>query len=209
MYMQSPALPTRIVGTALFVLALSATPARAQTISWCTTCDGAQAQSGSPALAYGTVKLDTANNFLSWDIAIMGLTGNQKASHLHSDTTGNIEVNLGVGNPLTGVAPLSATPVADLLEGNWYINVHSEAFAFGEVKGQVDDICSTTIWCVRASESEEVPPTGSNGTAAGTITLDGATNMLSWNLTHQGSAGTSRILTCTAPHRSARMGANR
>lgn len=190
MYKQNPALPTRIVGTALFVLALSATPARAQTISWCITCNGAEAQSGSPALAYGTVILDTTNNFLSWNIAIKDLTGMQTTSHLHSDTSGGgIEVDLGSGNPLTGQAPISASQAADLRDGNWYINVHSTVHSLGEVRGQVDDICSTTIWSVRASGSEEVPPTGSMATASGTITLDGATNTLSWNLTHQGLTG--------------------
>ncbi|MEE8467386.1 MAG: CHRD domain-containing protein [Planctomycetota bacterium] len=190
MYKQNPGLPVRIGGAALFVLALSATPAPAQTISWCITCTGPEAGNNSPAKAYGTVKLDTSNNFLSWDIAIKDLVGSQTISHLHSDTTGGgIAVNLGSGNPLTGVAPITANQADDLRGGNWYINIHSQAHTGGEVKGQVDDICATTIWCVRASESEEVPPTGSNGTAAGTITLDGATNSLSWNITHQGLSG--------------------
>ena len=187
MFKQNPALPFRLVGAVLFVMAITATPARAQTISWCITGDGATAGNNSPGIAYGRLILDTSNNFLTWDIAIKDLLGNQTTAHLHTHTTGGgIEVDLGAGNPLTGQAPLSAAQADDLRGGNWYINIHSSMFGLGELRGDVDDICSTTIWCVTASEAEVVPPTGSNATAAGTITLDGATGELSWNIAHQG-----------------------
>ena len=45
-------------------------------------------------------------------------------------------------------------------------------------------------WCVHADGSEEVPPVVTPETADGTVTLDTATNTVSWNISHTGMTGT-------------------
>ena len=47
-------------------------------------------------------------------------------------------MNTGVaGPPLNGAAILSAGQVNDLLAGLWYLNLHTDAFPDGEIRGQV------------------------------------------------------------------------
>lgn len=48
----------------------------------------------------------------------------------------------------------------------------------------------TVKWCFQATGAEEVPPVNTNATADAVVTLDQATNELSWNISHQGLTGT-------------------
>ncbi len=194
------------MGATLLALAALSQAAQAQTISWCVTATGGQGGINLPGIAYGTVVLDTSNNFLTWDIAIKDLSSTQTAAHLHTDSMGGaVEVDLGGGNPLTGMAPLTAAQAADLIGGHWFVNIHSTNFPSGEISGQVDEICTATLWSVFASGAEEVPSTGSGAVATGMIHLEGANGQLSWNLVHQGLSGNH---TGTHLHGPAPVGSN-
>ena len=96
--------------------------------------------------ASGTMqaKLDTQSNVLTWTITYSGLTGPATAGHFHGPAI--VGQSAGVALPLTGslVSPisgsatLSATQLADVMAGKWYINLHTAANPNGEIRGQLN-----------------------------------------------------------------------
>ena len=95
---------------------------------------------GSPATGLGCMTLD-ANNTLNWQISYSGLQGAETAAHFHGPApaglNAGVQVGVGVGNPKVGSALLTAAQATDLLNGLWYINIHSNLFPGGEIRGQV------------------------------------------------------------------------
>ncbi|MBT8132404.1 MAG: VPLPA-CTERM sorting domain-containing protein, partial [Gammaproteobacteria bacterium] len=51
----------------------------------------------------------------------------------------------GSTNPATGSAILSAGDSSDLLAGLWYINLHTENFMGGEIRGQIFQISPPAV----------------------------------------------------------------
>jgi hypothetical protein len=108
--------------------------------------DGPQANAGagtgSPGLGLGIITLDDVTNQLSWSINWGGLVGSPTAMHFHGPALSNqnagVQVGVGVvGTPVIGNAILNAVQEADLLAGLWYLNLHTNAFPGGEIRGQV------------------------------------------------------------------------
>lgn len=101
--------------------------------------------------------------------------------HIHRGAPGaNGDVVFDLGSP---VSPIEATwtnmtpaQVADLLAGNYYVNVHAGGRPSGEIRGQ---ILPRTVdaFSFRASGNQEVPPTDS--TASGDCVADLAANAMS------------------------------
>lgn len=111
--------------------------------------NGAQANrgngSGSPATGNATVQLDDSNNRLSWDIQWSGLTSPATVMHFHgpASPTQNAGVQVDFGDisgtisPSIGAAIITPTQATDLLNDLWYINIHTQQFPGGEIRGQV------------------------------------------------------------------------
>ncbi len=83
---------------------------------------------------------DKATKKLTYNIAFTGVT--PTAMHFHKGAAGtNGGVEAEVAGPytsgMTGSVTLNATQEADLLKGLWYLNVHSTAFAGGEIRAQL------------------------------------------------------------------------
>jgi hypothetical protein len=99
----------------------------------------------------------------------------------------------GLTSPLFGTAVIDETQEADLLAGQWYINVHTELNQSGEIRGQVLDsstLINLTSSLDRNQESPAVDPTTpstANGSAS--ITFDPNSNLLSWNISFDGLSG--------------------
>lgn len=101
-----------------------------------------------PAPGNGTGKIEgvinMASNELRWKITCGGLSSLVTAIHFHGPATE--AQNAGVVVPITGgcdgpgstgSAVLSRDQLADLLAGKWYVNVHTQRFPNGEIRGQV------------------------------------------------------------------------
>ena len=110
------------------------------------TMDGAQANAGlgtgSPGTGSAVITFDTITKQLSWNILWAGLIGVPTAMHFHGPALPNqnagIQVGTGVaGPPVIGNAILNAVQEADLLAGLWYLNLHTNAFLGGEIRGLV------------------------------------------------------------------------
>lgn len=116
-------------------------PAMAVTYSLVTTLDGAQAGIPSPATGSGTLSFDDVTDTLVWNINFQGLLGTQSAAHFHgpapAGSNAGIQVGLSLGSPTAGSAVLNATQQTDLLNGLWYVNIHSSLYGAGEIRGQL------------------------------------------------------------------------
>jgi hypothetical protein len=82
------------------------------------------------------------NGSVTYSIQSAGLSGPVVAAHMHTGNCGqNGGINLPLvvnGNPITGTTPvLSAGSQAALMAGQMYVDLHTAAFAGGEVRAQL------------------------------------------------------------------------
>jgi hypothetical protein len=132
----------------LAVLSISTT-GHATTTNLVATIDGAQANagagSGSPGTGSATLTYDDNTNLFSWSISWGGLLGTVTLAHFHGPAFPNqnagIQVNIGaisgLVSPSIGATVITPAQAADLLSDLWYINIHTDLFPAGEIRGQV------------------------------------------------------------------------
>lgn len=141
------------------VFLLFANTASAATIPLQATIDGAQANAGagtgSPATGFAAMTLDDTTNLFSWNISWSGLLGNETVMHFHGPAlpgqNAGVQVNFGaisgISSPSIGSTSISAAQATDLLAGLWYINIHTDLFPGGEIRGQVQVVpVPAAIW---------------------------------------------------------------
>ena len=136
----------------LLALWLAPTWAAATTINLSASIDAAQARAGagtpSAGLGSATLTFDTTTNLLSWSGSFSDLRSAYLSSGFHGAAApdGNAVSQLGIpvvldnGNlsgAFNGSATLSAGQATDLLNDLWYINIPSNLFTGGEIRGQV------------------------------------------------------------------------
>jgi hypothetical protein len=136
----------RMARTLLIVLSitlLGAGAGAASAQSYVATLEGAQEvpPQATPATGSATLTLDGAK-MLSFSISYSGLVGIETAAHIHGPA--GVGVNAGVVFPLplgnlkiSMVGPLTPAQEADLNAGLYYINVHTDLFPGGEIRGQI------------------------------------------------------------------------
>ena len=92
-----------------------------------------------------TATYDSVTNQLSYTITWSGLTGAPTAMHFHKadvGVPGDVEIPI-TGFPATASGTLSSNATVDqaeeqdLLEGKFYVNIHTAAHAGGEIRGQL------------------------------------------------------------------------
>lgn len=86
--------------------------------------------------------LDKATHTLRWKMTYSGLTGPATAAHFHGPALPGTNAGVVVpfpnaGSPIDGQATLSPAQTDDLMAGKWYVNVHTERYPAGEIRGQV------------------------------------------------------------------------
>lgn len=126
--------------------ALMASAAQAAVLSWSAPLEPGQevppVLNAPDATGSATGTIDTDTNLLTWNIVWSGLTGNVTAMHFHGpapvgENTG-IQVTIGdTTSPSTGSSPIDPADTGDLLDGLWYINIHTARNPGGEIRGQV------------------------------------------------------------------------
>lgn len=133
-----------LVATAL-TLALAATPAFAEMLTFKATLDGKSQVPPNDSAGTGTLdaSYDTDSKALTWTIEYSGLTGDAVAAHFHgpADAGANASIAVPISGPLAspikGNATLTDAQAADLQAGKWYLNIHTAKFPDGEIRGQV------------------------------------------------------------------------
>ena len=88
------------------------------------------------------VTLDTATRVVTWKITYKGLTGPATMAHFHGPaapgTNAGVAVPIQVQpNVMEGQATLTPQQMEDLQAGRYYINIHTQQFPGGEIRGQV------------------------------------------------------------------------
>jgi uncharacterized protein (DUF2147 family) len=95
---------------------------------------------GSSGSGKANVTYDTKSKKLSWVIAYSGLTGEPTAAHFHGPAAPGKNAGPVVdisGDIKKGSAELTPEQAKDLQAGKWYVNIHTEKFPDGEIRGQV------------------------------------------------------------------------
>jgi len=115
------------------------------------TLDGEQEVPSVDTPGWGTaeVTINTTTGLLEWDVEYHDLIGLSTAAHFHgpADFGENAGIQVDMAGPgaefgvhsgtLIGSATIDATQIQDLLDGLWYVNIHSNEFSPGEIRGQV------------------------------------------------------------------------
>ena len=89
------------------------------------------------------IKIDTTSDKISWTIKYSGLSGAVTGAHFHGPAAvgANASVALPIaGNmlsPIKGEATITNEQKEQLLDGKWYVNLHTAANPDGEIRGQV------------------------------------------------------------------------
>lgn len=97
----------------------------------------------SDATGTMTANLDKQTRMLTWTINYTSLSGPATAGHFHGPAA--MGQNAGVAlpfagslaSPIRGSATLTDAQVTDLVNGRWYVNLHTAANPGGEIRGQV------------------------------------------------------------------------
>jgi CHRD domain-containing protein/VCBS repeat protein/FG-GAP repeat protein len=118
--------------------------ANAATIQLRAWLNGAQEVPPVATAATGsaTVTYDTVTRQLSWNVSYGGLSSAINDAHFHGPTPAGFDAGITVGitagpSPIIGSATINATQATQLLSGQWYMNLRSNNFSDGEIRGQV------------------------------------------------------------------------
>ncbi len=134
----------RILAATIAALAVGTTTALAAL--WEVNLSGLEEvpPNGSPGTGYGLFDVDMVTGDFSYSMTASGLTSTITAAHIHNAPVGSngpVIFNLlpgGVWNtPVVGNGTLTAAHLGELVAGRLYVNVHTQAFPGGEIRGQM------------------------------------------------------------------------
>src|SRR5437879_3484049 len=132
----------RVLAAALAFSAIAS--ANAATIQLRAWLNGAQEVPPVATAATGlaAVTYDTVTRQLSWNVSYGGLSSAINDAHFHGPTPAGFDAGITVGmtagpSPIIGSATINATQATQLLSGQWYMNLRSNNFSGGEIRGQV------------------------------------------------------------------------
>ena len=95
----------------------------------------------SSASGFGEFILNTNENTLRYNISISNLIGNEIGSHIHGFTSevnnSGIVHSLSIGNSKIGIWNYTENQEIEILNNMTYVNVHSDIFPGGEIRGQI------------------------------------------------------------------------
>jgi len=129
-------------------LVMLAQPVNAAPVAFKVDINGAQQVPPVQTGATGTADLtyDPASRVLTWNVTYSGLSGPATMAHLHGPAMQGknappvvwlSEKGTPVSNPIKGQATLTPEQAQQMMGGEWYINLHTQANPGGEIRGQV------------------------------------------------------------------------
>lgn len=155
-----------------------------------------------PAVTTGAVgvasfMLNESRTELCVNVAVKGLSGAITGAHIHEGAIGVaggviIDLSAGLsGNQIKLKIPasdLTSAFLADLINGNLYINIHTAANPNGEIRGQI--LLETEMsYCAKADGAQEVPAVVTNAYGLGVFNLNQDKGMISYRFIAQGLSG--------------------
>ena len=97
----------------------------------------------SKASGEADVKINVKDYKLSWTIKYADLSGIVTGAHFHGPAMAGVNagvvvpINGDLSSPIKGEVTLTAEQTAQLLEGKWYLNLHTATHPDGEIRGQI------------------------------------------------------------------------
>ncbi len=131
---------SRRVLTLTLAVSLLAVPTLAETI-YTATLDGASAGTPSAGSGTATLTLNDAGTMVSYNITYSGLVGSEVAAHFHNaapGVAGPVLSPLPAGEPKVGTWAVGAFEVGELNAGRVYINIHTDMYGAGEIRGNIE-----------------------------------------------------------------------
>lgn len=123
--------------------AMLALPAFAEELKFTADLTGGAEVPPTESTATGTadVTVDTDANTVSWVVTVDGLSGDASAAHIHGPAA--VDENAGpvidMSDAITeGRGDITEDQIAELQDGKYYVNVHTEQYPDGEVRGQLN-----------------------------------------------------------------------
>jgi hypothetical protein len=158
---------------------------RGQIVTHHAELDGQQEvpPNNSGARGWGVFTINTGRNTLSYYIAYSGLSSPETGAHIHGMAM--YGANAGVlhplpsGSPKIGVWNYAEADEERILRGMTYVNIHSENFGGGEIRGQIVPIV------VPIDGTQEVPPVDSPAAGVGLFAIDTVADTLGWDMRHK------------------------
>ena len=136
--------PTRSALFALAALALGllALPAQADVEIYTASLSGANEVPPNASTATGSCELSVDTNTLeaNYSIEFSGLSTAQTGAHFHNapaGANGGVVFALPLGSPINGTWNMLQADYDQLAAGNIYLNVHTEMYPGGEIRGQL------------------------------------------------------------------------
>jgi Cu/Zn superoxide dismutase len=89
------------------------------------------------------VTIDTKSDKLSWTVTYSGLSGVVTGAHFHGPAAVGTNASVAIPitgdmlSPMKGEATITNEQKTQLLDGKWYLNLHTAANPDGEIRGQV------------------------------------------------------------------------
>ncbi len=155
------------------------------------------------ATGTGTFTLNSTGTALAYHITFANLSSPLRFGHFHTAATGTngpvVRDLTFTGTTAAGVwrddeagQPLTPALVRELLSGNIYVNVHSDNFGTGEIRGQV--LVDYGIGLSASLDgAQEVPPVTTTATGTGSFLLksssSGTVTELEYHITVNGLSG--------------------
>jgi plastocyanin len=162
--------------------------------SFAATLSGAQEVPPVPSTASGRFQLWLWPDLSRFDYVLTHTIAAATGAHIHrgeSSAVGPVVIPLPTGTSVSGTVPITPGGVFDLLNGNWYVNIHSAAYPGGEIRGQLQLVRN---FQAVLSGSAEVPPTPSTATGVASFLFDRSTGLLSYALATSGITPTAAHL---------------
>lgn len=144
--MTMPFLRLALAGLACVAFATTV-PALAETVTLKASLSGSKEVPSNDSKGKGevTATYDTATKKFAWKGSYSGLSGPATAAHFHGPAKPGKNAGIAVAifgganakSPFEGSATLSEEQAKQLLDGEWYVNVHTGTHAAGEIRGQL------------------------------------------------------------------------
>ncbi len=146
----------------------------------------------------GSVSVDTATGAISGSVSVSGTTGQPTVAHVHEGGVGEagpvvITMTSNADGSMWTIpegTTLNAEELQSFINGNLYINVHTEANAPGELRAQLIENAPTTLSLTLDSQSTVPPANAPGASGTGSVTVNTNTGAMSGSVTVSGTTGT-------------------
>ncbi len=132
-----------VLPAAVALGALAAGPALAENLKFNADLTGAAEVPPADSNAEGqaAVTVDTDDNTLRWMLTVNDLSGDATAAHIHGPAAAGENAAPVIPMPMPdymeGSVAITPEQLNALKAGKYYVNVHTEKFPGGEIRGQL------------------------------------------------------------------------